>query len=183
MAERKELRSLRGEGLASGDHPSFWSRRVAAAQTSGTRGFWQGLRFGAEGATLGLPFIAFEVGMAQRGEVIPTAATRAIGLVTYPALNGLISGALGYVFPALPAVGLIGGLLAFYPDSVIQEKLLYGFRQMKDAASHVRRLETGAWYQDSMVAQQQRMQAVSEMSGALGTSRRWLGQEAAFMHR
>lgn len=162
---------------------TFWEKRLAGSGNWTARGFWGGLRFGAEGATLGLPFIAFEVGMAQRGEVIPTAVARGIGLVTYPALNGLISGALGYAFPGMRLVGLVGGLLAIYPDSLIQDKLLYGVRQMSEAAKHVRQLETGGGYQDTGLAQHQRMQAITEMSGALGVSRRYLGQEASLMHR
>lgn len=162
---------------------SVWGRRAALARTPASRGFWKGLQFGAEGAMVGLPLIALEAGMAQRGEAVPTIMARTAGLVTYPAISGVISGGLALMFPELKAVGFIGGMLGMYPDALVQDGLLHSLRLATDTAQQLRRLELGGGYQDSDLAQAQRMGALSEMSGALGSSRRYLGQEAALLHR
>lgn len=145
--------------------------------------FFHGMKFGAEGSLVFAPLIAYEIGAAQRGEVLPTAAARTAGLVTFPVMNGLAAGALKFLIPGMPAVGFIGGLLAFYPDSVIQDSIMRGVRTVTEAGRRLRRLETGQWYQDTILAQNQRQAAVMEMSGALGASRQYLGNEAALMHR
>ena len=163
--------------------PSFWDLRENNARYPATRGFWQGMRFGAEGALIGAPLIAFEVGRAQRGEAIPTLIGRSAGLVSYPAVAGLFSAAIAVTCPWMKFIGFAGGMAALYPDQLLQDSIIRGVRMMTAAAQHMRRVETGGWYQDSMRAQQTRMQGIAEMSGALGASRAYLGQEAALMHR
>lgn len=161
----------------------FWDHRVAAASGRSSRAFWKGMQWGAEGALIGLPFIALEAGLAHRGEVVPTAMARTAGLVTYPALSGLTSAALTVLFPELRGAAFLGGLLGMYPDAMVQGGLLRGVRFMTDAARQTRHLEFGGTYQDSEFAQSQRRTALTEMSGALAASRRYLGQEAALLHR
>ena len=139
--------------------------------------------WGAEGALLGLPFIAMEAGMAQRGEVLPTIASRSLGLVSYPAISGLTAAGLTLLFPELRAAGFLGGMLGMYPDALVQGSMLRGFRGLTEAARHTRHLEFGGTYQDTDVAQSHRQTALAEMSGAVAASRRYLGQEAALFHR
>jgi hypothetical protein len=162
---------------------TFWQRRAAYAGSYARSSFWKGMGFGAEGSMLGLPFIAMEAGMAQRGEVVPTLVARSAGLVTYPAISGVIAGGLALAFPQLKYVGFLASVVGMYPDSLVQEGLLHGLRLATDAARHLRHLEMGGTYQDSVLAQSQRMTALTEMSGAIGAGRRYLGQEAALMHR
>lgn len=155
------------------------SSRLAGA----AGGFWKGLRFGADGALIGLPFIAMETGMAQRGEVVPTIVARSAGLVTFPVMAGLVSAGLGVLFPELKGIGLIGSVLGMYPDGLVQDGLLRGVRTVTASGRQLRHLEMGGTYQDTEMAQGQRLTALTEMGGAIGASRRYLGQEAALMHR
>jgi hypothetical protein len=156
---------------------------VARATTPASQFFWKGMQWGAEGSMIGLPLIAMETGMAQRGEMLPTIAARTTGLVTYPAMTGLLAAGLTVFFPELRAAGFIGGVLGMYPDALVQDGLLRGIRTMTASARAVHHLETGGTYQDTELAQRQRMSALTEMSGAVSTGRRYLGQEAALLHR
>ncbi len=161
----------------------FWALRAAAARTPVRRSFWQGMRWGAEGSMIGLPMIAMEAGLAQRGEVVPTIATRGIGMVAYPAMSGMISAGLTVLFPEIRGAAFLGGILGMYPDALFQGGLLRVIRTAKDASRAVHHLEMGGTYQDSQLAQSQRTSALMEMSGTVGASRRYLGQEAALFHR
>jgi hypothetical protein len=148
-----------------------------------TQAMWKGMRLGTDGALLGLPFIALETGLAQRGEVLPTATARTAGLVTYPAISGLMAAGLTLAFPGLRFAGFLGGVAAMYPDALVQDSLLRGLKTVTAAARNLRQLQVGGSYRDTEFAQMARLRALTEMSGALGASRRYLGQEAALMHR
>jgi hypothetical protein len=56
-------------------------------------------------------------------------------------------------------------------------------RAVTDLGRQIRHLEFGGHYTDTETAQRLRMQAFYEMSGATSAARRYLGQEAYFLHR
>lgn len=161
----------------------FFEGVIDGAHTPAAKSFWKGMQWGAEGSLVGLPMIALEAGMAQRGEVVPTTLGRTAGLVSYPAMSALTAAALGLAFGSFTGVGLVAGILAMYPDQLLQDSLIRGIRTVTDAGRQIRHLETGGSYQDSLLARNQRMNAIREMSGAHQVSRRFLGQEALFFHR
>lgn len=146
--------------------------------------FWSGFRWGADGNMLSLPFIAYEAATAQRGEVIPTATGRVAGLMAYPALAGVMAAGVA-MMPGVgvAAAGLIAGLMALYPNALLEDGISRRIRVLSNAARQVRRLEMGGAYEDTETAQRQRMLAVQEMSSTMQISRRYLGQEARLFHR
>jgi hypothetical protein len=163
---------------------TLWKMLEDGSRTRPSKAFWRGVDWGAGGNMLGLPFIAYEVGTAQRGEMLPTAAGRTMGLMTYPALSGVIAFGLAMI-PGVnvATAGIAAGLMAMYPNGVLEDGMSRGIRAITDTAKQIRHIEMGGSYQDSQSAEQQRMRALQEMGGAMQTSRRWLGQEAVFFHR
>jgi hypothetical protein len=132
----------------------------------------------------GLPIMAFELGHAPRGEFVSTAAGGAVGLASYPMLSTVLTIGLA----AIPGVGLgmaaiAGGALASIPSQKLEDWTARGVRRLTATGLALRRLDFGRNYQDSPTAQMSRMRSITEMSGALGTSRRFLGSEAAYLHQ
>lgn len=159
-----------------------WAQR-AKEMTPG-RAFVEGTKAGADGNMLSLPFIAYEVGHAQRGEAISVATGRLSGLVTYPVMTGLTLA----VMAAIPGVNLaatpfIAAAIASFPNTMLEDKVISGVRLITDTARQIRRLEFGGSYQDSTSAQAIRELGIRELTGTMQSSRRYLGQEAALLHR
>lgn len=149
-----------------------------------SKAFYSAFRWGATGNLISVPFIAFEVANAQRGEVLPTAAGTVGGLMSYPVISGVLAAGLTLIPGVGPAAATVmASLLALYPSSRVEQNVTRGFRTLTDIGRNVRHLEFGGNYIDTASAQQERMNALQEMSGSFQTSRRYLGQEAAIMHR
>lgn len=162
-------------------------QKSAKAKLPASKAFWHGVKDAGTGNLLGLPFIALEVGSAQRGEQVPILMGRGAGLMTYPAMTGIMAAGATMVAEtlgfAIPAVGIFASLAALYPDSCVQNTIIRSVKVLNATARQVNHLEFGGSYQDSETAQSMRLRGLQEMSGAIGNSRGFLGQEAAFMHR
>jgi hypothetical protein len=143
-------------------------------------GFSHGLKLGMNGSLLGVPFIAFEAGAAQRGERLPTMASSAIALATYPIMTGVIAGALAATGIGAPVAAFMSLFLASYPNSELEAGLNRGFKKFTKLSQHIHRLEMGGDYTDTETAYNQRLLAVRDMSGSFQSARRYLGQEARF---
>jgi hypothetical protein len=152
-----------------------------------SRAFWSGMKLSGIGIAAGVPMIAYEAGHAQRGEVLPTALGRTVGLMTFPALSGALAAGGAMAATALglsvPGIGAFAVLASIYPDVMIGNSINRSIRSLTAAGRQVHHLEFGGSFQDTDTARQMRNYALYEMSGATSASRRYLGQEAALMHR
>jgi hypothetical protein len=131
-----------------------------------------------------LPFAAYDAAHQQRGERLPTLAGRTMGLTTLPAMSAAFASGL-MLIPGIGPVAAcaIAPLAALYPNALFQKSLARGFRRMSNFERDVRHLEMGGNFQDSLSAKASRMSAINEMNGTMVASRRFLGQEAAILHR
>ena len=152
-----------------------------------SKAFWRGASAGTFGAASGVLMVAHEAATAQRGEVVPTTLGRSASLVTYPALAGTIAAGTSTLAAvmglSIPLVGPLACIAALYPDAVLGNSVSRAIRGVTDLGRQIRHLEFGGHYTDTETAQRLRMQAFYEMSGATSAARRYLGQEAYFLHR
>jgi hypothetical protein len=139
------------------------------------------------GTMAGLPILAMEAGSAQKGEVIPTLLGGSVGLMAYPAMSSALAAggaalaaAMGI---AVPGIGWIAAAAALYPEVIAGNSISRGIRELTVAGQQIRHLEMGGHYTDTASASRLRDQALYEMSGATSAARRYLGQEAYFLHR
>lgn len=163
--------------LTPREEPVTWAGNVKNA-------YWKGHKFASEGAYWGLPLVAFEVASAQRGEMIPTLAAESISLAVQPALGGLAAVGLTMTLGLPPAAAALAGtLLVGYATSQLTHTLIRGFSELTSEGRFAQKLRFGADYIDTKTAQQRRQRAAIELTGTSTTSRKWLGQEALFLHR
>jgi hypothetical protein len=164
------------------EHAKSWLK--PATQMSTRQAFWSGMKAGADGNMLGLPFVAYEMGTAQRGEMLATATGRVTGLCTYPVTAGLTLAMLSAI-PGVNVVAypIVAAILAQFPNSYLENKIISGIRTLNQAGRRIRRLEVGGDFEDSESASAARQRSLRELTGTMQTSRRYLGQEALFMHR
>jgi hypothetical protein len=146
--------------------------------------FGKGVRWGFDGNVVAIPFLAANVAMSQRGERLSTAAGSVAGMGTFGISQGVIAAGLSLI----PGIGqgavLFASMLgAMYPSALVDSFVSRQARTLTDIGRNIRRLETGAGFTDSETAARSRLGAVMEMSAAMQTSRRYLGQEARLMHR
>jgi hypothetical protein len=131
--------------------------------------------------------MAQEMSSAQRGEIVPTTLGIGAGVAVAPALQGAmamgISTAAAAIGISIPGIGTLAWLASLYPDAAIGAGARNTVRAVTDLGKQIRHLEFGGHYTDTGTAQRLRMQAFYEMSGATSAARRYLGQEAYFLHR
>jgi hypothetical protein len=130
------------------------------------KAFGNELKTGFKGSLLSIPFIAFEAGTSQRGEL---AGVMAAGLAMIPGVN--------------LAVGLVASIAAMYPNGLLEESVIRKVNWLSQTGKDIRHLELGGKYVDSDYARHQRQIASMEMSSAMGASRKYLGQEGLIHHR
>lgn len=146
--------------------------------------YWKGMRFASEGAYWSMPLVALEAATAKKGEMIPTIASQAVSLAAQPVASGLAAAALTATFAMPPAAAAMAAtVLVGFAASQFEHKLLRGFTEITREGSKADRVRFGAGFVDTSSAQQRRQRVAMELAGALPTSRRWLGQEALFLHR
>jgi hypothetical protein len=109
------------------------------------------------------------------------------GVAVAPVLQGTmalgISTAAAAIGISIPGIGALAWLASLYPDAAIGAGARNTVRAMTDLGKQIRHLEFGGHYTDTETARRLRMQAFYEMSGATSAARRYLGQEAYFLHR
>jgi hypothetical protein len=148
-----------------------------------TNSFWKGQKIGAEGAHWSIPLIAMETATAKRGEVIPTFAAKTIGWSVTPVVSGVISAGLTLTLGIPPpAAAVVSSILTGIATSSIENSMIRKFTTLSKQGDLMSRVNFGSGYIDTQSAQQRRRQASIELAGAMPTSRRWLGQEAAYLH-
>ena len=81
------------------------------------------------------------------------------------------------------AAAVAGMLLVGYASAELEHTLTHRLSAISQAGELANRTRFGAGFLDTRTAQQRRQRAATELAGALPTSRRWLGQEAVFLHR
>lgn len=158
-----------------------------ALRTSPTHSFWVGMKMSGMGTIASVPFLAMELGSAQKGEILPMTLGRTASLVAFPALSGSLAagGAMAAAAAgiAVPGIGAFAMLASLYADTLITEGIAHEVRTLTQEGTRLRHLEVGGHYQDTTTALRLRQQALYEMSGATSASRRYLGQEAQFLHQ
>jgi hypothetical protein len=131
----------------------------------------------------GVPMIAYSAAHVQRGEVLPTIANSAVGIVSYPAFSAILSPTLRFGLPSVlgAASAPMAAMLAVLPAYGLGVAAKQSVRWFSKFGYRLRHIEQGGDYQDTDTALNLRMRTVSDMSSALSYSRRWLGNEALFM--
>jgi hypothetical protein len=147
------------------------------------KAFGNELKTGFKGSLLSIPFIAFEAGYAQRGELSGTLVGRSVGICTYPVLAGVMAAGLAMIPGVNVAVGLVASLAAMYPNGLLEESVIRKVNWLTKTGKSIRHLEIGGQYVDSDYAKHQRQIASMELSSATGATRRFLGNEALVFHR
>jgi hypothetical protein len=172
--------------------PKLWSEpgRYFAniAKTNGIttyQRFANAKELGIDGTLLSLPFVAYGVANAPRGykgaELVSSGITQ---LVVTPILTFVAALAIQAVLPGIGTgivVAFAAGGLALPGTSFVETRLNRGMRAFTDIDRNTNKFQLG--YTDSPGSQLQRSNAVQEMSGAFGSRRRWLGQEAMHLHQ
>lgn len=159
------------------DTPPSFPKKISNA-------YWKGSRFASEGAYWGIPVVALEAATAKRGELVPTLAGKSVGLAIQPIASGITSAALAATLGLPPAAAALAAtLLVGYATSQFEHTLVRNLTELSQEGANAQRVRFGGGYVDTHSAQQRRQRAAIELAGALPTSRRWLGQEALFLHK
>lgn len=146
--------------------------------------YWKGHHFASQGAYWGMPIVALEAATAKPGEMIPTLAGASASLAIQPVASGIAAAALTMTLGLPPAAAaLAASLLVGYVTSKMEHKLIHGLTKLSKEGAAAQRVRFGGGYVDTRTAQQRRNRAAIELAGAMTTSRRWLGQEALFLHQ
>lgn len=119
------------------------------------------------------PGIAYAAGHSRRGELLPEIVSKSATTIGVPVLATAIGALTGN-----PLLGLALGLL---PTERLNRKLFGATRFLTQLETNARHLETGGSYRDTETAAALRFRSMSEMSGSMGASRRFLGNEAAIL--
>lgn len=164
------------------EHAKQWIKPATAMSPS--KAFYTGMRTGGEGNMLGVPFIGYEMAHAQRGEMMATLTGRTVGLFTYP----VVTGATLAVMTMIPGINLVAypmaaALLAAFPNTMLEDKIIGGISFLNQTGRRIRRLEVGGDFEDSESAYATRQRSLHDLTGTMQASRRYLGQEALLMHR
>jgi len=163
--------------ITPAETPPTFPRQIANS-------YWKGMRFASEGAYWAMPLVALEAATAQRGEMIPTIASQSISLAAQPMAAGIASATLTATFALPPAAAAIAAtVLVGFATAEFEHKMVRGFTELTRTGARADRVRFGAGFVDTRSAQQRRQRAAIELAGALPTSRRWLGQEALFLHK
>jgi hypothetical protein len=120
------------------------------------------------------PMIAYSAGHADRGEKLADVTAKSVSYVGIPALTTMIGAMTGN-----PVLGLA---LGFLPTTGVEKSIYRGVRAFTEFDRKTRRLECGGRYEDSATAARLRMRSIQDMSGAVGSARRFLGNEALYLH-
>ena len=126
------------------------------------------------GMFLAAPMIAYSAGRAERGEKLADITAKSVSYIGVPALTTMIGSMTGN-----PALGL---LLGFLPTIGIEKRIYRAVRTFTEFDRKTHRLECGGNYQDSATSARLRMRNLKDMNGAMGSARRWLGNEALYLH-
>jgi hypothetical protein len=146
--------------------------------------FWKGTRFATEGAYWGLPIVGLQAAFAKPGEMIPTIASQAASLAIQPVTSGIASAGLTLTLGLPPAAAALAAtVLVGVAATQFEHKLTRGLTELSREGAEASRVRFGGGYIDTRTAQQRRQRAALELAGGLPTSRRWLGQEALFLHK
>jgi hypothetical protein len=142
---------------------------------------------GAQNAKILMPLIAYSASKAQRGEKLAELASGSAGLLTFPTMTNLTTGALKLVAPTIggPVAWLavtVGGILfANEPNAWLRKSVFRSMRTLRGFDRQTRRLEAGGHYQDTKTAAAWRSSALREMSSTHQSARAYLGREAVLM--
>jgi hypothetical protein len=144
---------------------------------------WKATKWGYDGNLIGLPLLAVSLASSKRGEFIPTAAAEGFSFAAFPLVQGAVAAGLALI-PGLGEGALIVGsmFLGAVVTSSIENGIQKGVRTFTEFGRKYSRLEYGGGFVDSDSSYQQRLRGAQEMSAALLSSRRFLGQEARFLH-
>lgn len=120
------------------------------------------------------PMIAYAASRSQRGDMLADVSAKTASLVGVPVFATAIGAMTGN-----PVLGLALGLL---PTQDFERRVYRSVRYFTQWERSSKRLETGGSYQDTDTAAALRLRSMQEMSGALGSTRSFLGREATFFH-
>ncbi len=143
-----------------------------------------GVGYGTFSLSTGMAMVGFQAKRAGRGgfvsAVVGQTAAAAVGIP----LAGFAAAGLCLIPGVGPvAAAAVGGLLSDYAELRIGTQFVKAVRYFTDTAKRIRHLEMGGSYKDSELAQRQRFFAIHDMNATMIPNRRYLGQEASFLHR
>lgn len=148
------------------------------------KSFLGGIRFGTLNPIQDITLVGFQASRSDRGGFVPAIIGQSAAVSAGIPIAGIASAALCLIPGIGPGVAaVIGTLMSGYSDVVLGGYLSNKVRWFTDLNRRVRHLEMGGNYQDTLTAQRQRMRAIQDMNASLTPGRRFLGQEALFMHR
>lgn len=147
---------------------------------SAIRGF--NSKFGS--GLLNIPFGAFNIACSQRGEVLASTAGLAVSLITRPATAAATGAALSLIPGIGPIVGPVAAaIVSIYPNAPFAKSATKAVNWMTNQSKQIRHAEMGGSYVDTDYARAMRQRTLTELSGAIGSSRRFIGQEGLAYHR
>jgi hypothetical protein len=143
---------------------------------------WDELRWN-EGSISGVPPISFSIKHRPRGEFMSKAAGWTVGLCIGLLAPFALAPALRWGAPMLGNIGskVASSLLTIYPAVGLGRFTSRAVRYMANYDYHIRRIEMGGDYQDSVSAAALRFVAIRNMSAAFGSARGYLGREALYL--
>jgi hypothetical protein len=189
-AARIAARRYSDDGQGNEDLSSYGSGQsfIQSDRKMRRHGFannWSALRSQNYAFFGGVPQIAFSAVHAQRGEVLSTFMDNSVGIASYPAMSSILSAGIRFMMPASFGVAgsvAMASLLAVVPAYGLGKAAAAGVRYINTFGYKLRHIEMGGSYEDTATAQNLRMKSISDMSSAMSYSRRWLGNEASFLH-
>lgn len=140
---------------------------------------------GIKGTIWSAPLIPFEIANAPKGYKLSDGLSKSVSdLVITPSFTTIAYIGLACLVPEIGAgwlVTIAASAIAAPAAAFVETRLNRAFRTFRDYDKTQRRLQLG--YQDSALAQTYRQNALQELTGAFSSSRRYLGNEARFLHR
>lgn len=145
---------------------------------------WAAVGVGGVSATGDLALIGFQGSKAERGSRLPAILGQGAAMIPGTVLAGFASIGLCLIPGIGPAAAaIIADTLLGYADYRMGAALAKPIRMFTETNKRIRHLEMGGSYIDTEMASRQRIYAIQDMNSAMIPSRRYLGQEALFMHR
>ena len=166
-------------------NPTNYLNNLTSARPTVWKRLGNAKAVGIDGTLLSLPFVGYAAATAPRGYKGADAISAGVSeLVVCPALTAITYLGISFLLPGIGAsmgIAMVASLIASPAISFIDTRLNRGFRQFRDIDKNTRRLQLG--YTDTPGAQLQRQTALQDMSGAMGSRRRFIGREAEMLHR
>lgn len=145
--------------------------------------FWGSVNLGISGAVIDMALVGFQAHRAGRGGLIPSIVGQSVVIGAGVPIAGFAAAGLCLIPGIGPvAAAFLAEAIMYYPEYRVGSALITAFRTFSNLHKNMRHLEMGGSYQDSELAQRQRMIALQDMNASMIPGRRFLGNEARLMN-